>query len=382
MSLELQQDRKGGDRMSWQREELFKQLVEKTEVLGRKVTFDEFDQDENLPKANSFAYYYGSFDVAAQEAWDKVRGEQKIRAECEVKEMEVRPVSKKKQQIQMSEERKERVIDEFVKMYIDRDGEMPSTRMVKKNPYITEEEVNVLRMCGELTEPKVRRQAEKQSGKKFLTPEERRVQKMKERYGCKSPSGAETRTEQVVPKVVSVPEVKVEVEKVEPVTQEVVEPKTEVKEMGKREHYGRGHGVSKEDVLNDLKALTERLGHLPTASEIQNAENGTKYSYPTYVRKLGPKSGWAELLELDEAGEPEVAEEEAVESEVVEVEAEDAVEVEAEAETVTVTKVVPELIPEEKVAMDTTEMKIIEFPVKVIIPKWVKGTVSVTLELV
>lgn len=367
MSLELQQDRKGGDRMNLQREALFKQLIEKTEELGRKVTFMEFDQDENLPRANSFAYYYGSFDVAAQEAWDKVRFEHNIRAECGTNGMEVMPMSKKKQ-LQMSEEREEQVINEFVKMYIDHDGEMPSTRMVKKNPYITEEEVNALRMCGELTELKVRRRAEKQSGKKFLTAEERRTQKMKALYGCRGTSGAKEK--QTVPKVVSASETTTETKKAEPVIQEVVEPKMEVSKMREREHHGRGHGVSKEDVLCDLKSLTKRLGHLPTQLEVQNVENGAQYSYPTYVKKLGPKSDWAELLELDEA---EVA------AEVVEEatgEAEDTIETETEVEAAV------ELVSKERVAVNTTETRTIEFPVKVIVPKGIKGTVSLTFELV
>ena len=52
--------------------ELFSRLVAKTRTLGRQATFSEVNEDEDMPMANDYAYYYGSFTQAAKEAWHQV----------------------------------------------------------------------------------------------------------------------------------------------------------------------------------------------------------------------------------------------------------------------------------------------------------------------
>lgn len=48
--------------------EMLDQLVEMALRLGRDPTFAEVDQDPTMPKANSYAYYFGCFTNAQQEA--------------------------------------------------------------------------------------------------------------------------------------------------------------------------------------------------------------------------------------------------------------------------------------------------------------------------
>lgn len=57
--------------MDWLPEEareMLDQLVEMALRLGRDPTFAEVDQDPTMPKANSYAYYFGCFTNAQQEA--------------------------------------------------------------------------------------------------------------------------------------------------------------------------------------------------------------------------------------------------------------------------------------------------------------------------
>lgn len=401
-----------------QQKELFEKLVEKTRALGRQVTFGEFDQDEALPRANTLAYYYGSFGSAAEEAWSKVRMENAAARGPTRMETEVRQMAKKKR-LQMDDERKERVIEEFVEMYIKNDGRMPTNRMVKKNPYITEEEVGALYRTGDLAESRVRKRAERKTGRKFLSPQERRTQEMLTRYGAdKKPQATEPETK-VEPKAEAKveSEVKAEPEKLplveatepEPAfvevakeqAEQVVEQQMEVKRM-------RGHRVSKEDVLENLRAVMEKLGRLPTQLEISVHEAGAKYAYQTYVDKLGPKSNWAKILEAEqtnEAEDVEVTEAESLaeaEENLTETAEGDWVELAAAEEPIgfaaeladmtaevseateagdSVAVAATEVVNEEAEEVASMEMRMIEIPVKVILPKGIKGKVTLTLEL-
>lgn len=51
------------------REELYNFLLAKTEKLGRKPTFAEVKEDQNMPEPNSYAYYFGSFTEAVEVVW-------------------------------------------------------------------------------------------------------------------------------------------------------------------------------------------------------------------------------------------------------------------------------------------------------------------------
>jgi len=50
-----------------------KLLVEKTIIAGHPLTFDEAKQDAKMIQPNFYAFYYGSFQEAAQMAWGKAR---------------------------------------------------------------------------------------------------------------------------------------------------------------------------------------------------------------------------------------------------------------------------------------------------------------------
>ncbi len=52
-----------------QKEELFLSLLEKTRELGRQAKFQEVEDDPNMCRANDFAYHFGSFTEAAEEAY-------------------------------------------------------------------------------------------------------------------------------------------------------------------------------------------------------------------------------------------------------------------------------------------------------------------------
>lgn len=70
-------------------------------------------------------------------------------------------------------EREQQVISELVDMYIEADGIMPSQRAIKKNPYISEEEVSILRRNGAYSEARIRHLAEAKTGQKYKTSFER-----------------------------------------------------------------------------------------------------------------------------------------------------------------------------------------------------------------
>ena len=52
--------------------EMMDLLVEKTRALGRIVTFSDATNDPDFFKPNQYAFYYGSFEKAALEAWRRV----------------------------------------------------------------------------------------------------------------------------------------------------------------------------------------------------------------------------------------------------------------------------------------------------------------------
>ena len=51
------------------RGELYDALLAKIKELGRKPTFAEVKEDQNMPHPNDYAYYFGSFTEAAEEVW-------------------------------------------------------------------------------------------------------------------------------------------------------------------------------------------------------------------------------------------------------------------------------------------------------------------------
>lgn len=149
------------------REQMFKLLVMKTRELGRQVTFAEADGDDRLPKANDYAYYYGEFANAAEEAlrYVKYHKEDENGDNNEQSPKGVVILSKKTFK-PLDEGRKKAVMDELVEMFIKNGCKMPTSRMIKKNRYIKDEEVDALRRSGDFTEHKLSKLADER-----LTPE-------------------------------------------------------------------------------------------------------------------------------------------------------------------------------------------------------------------
>ncbi len=80
-------------------------LIDKTMVVGKKLTMYDVMSDPEMPEPNSYAFYFGSFDSAANvaeiEAGKKlVTGEEKTKQESDSRKTEldnrpVNPLSKK-----------------------------------------------------------------------------------------------------------------------------------------------------------------------------------------------------------------------------------------------------------------------------------------------
>lgn len=144
------------------RDELFEKLMQKTKELGRRVSFSEMRDDPSMPEPNQFAFYFGSFANAAERAFSEY-----VSAEKNTKNGGDVAMSKRKQN-PLSEELTKQIVSEIVDMYIAADGKMPGKREIKKNPYISEKQVVILRQAGELNEVIVRKLAEEKTGRKFL----------------------------------------------------------------------------------------------------------------------------------------------------------------------------------------------------------------------
>ena len=144
------------------KDELFEKLVQKTKELGRRVSFSEMRDDPSMPEPNQFAFYFGSFANAAEKAFGEYVSAEKIQKNGGDVMM-----SKRKRN-PLSEELTKQIVSEIVDMYIAADGKMPGKREIKKNPYISEKQVVILRQAGELNEVIVRKLAEEKTGRKFL----------------------------------------------------------------------------------------------------------------------------------------------------------------------------------------------------------------------
>ena len=53
------------------KQDLYLCLLRMITELGRKPSFDEVRCDESMPDPNDYAYYFGSFSSAVNEAWEE-----------------------------------------------------------------------------------------------------------------------------------------------------------------------------------------------------------------------------------------------------------------------------------------------------------------------
>ena len=51
-------------------EELYSCLLKKIREIDRKPSFSEVKEDRGMPDPNDFAYYFGSFTDAVNQAWE------------------------------------------------------------------------------------------------------------------------------------------------------------------------------------------------------------------------------------------------------------------------------------------------------------------------
>ena len=79
----------------------------------------------------------------------------------------------------ISNERKTEVLAEYVDMYIENNGAMPSFREISKNPRISEKEVAYLMRIGIINECRVRKMANDKTGAAFLSRKEKKKRKQK-----------------------------------------------------------------------------------------------------------------------------------------------------------------------------------------------------------
>lgn len=354
------------------RDELFFCLVDKTKVLGHQVSFQEMSDDSNMPEPNDYAYYYGSFLEAARQAWEIVKmGDDEITRLKEEKAKGVIIVSGR-QYRQLSPERTEAVVSEVVDMYIAADGQMPSKRDLKKNRYISEKEVSVLRQNGEISEFKIRKLAEEKTGRTFLTQVERQ-----------KAAAAESRKRRLA-MIAAAKEAEEKLSKVE--MEPVVETQEEVNKMGEEKKAKR---YTSEECKELLRRACRETRHVLTQAEVNElSKTGELPGWGTLQRQVGPWWHWGEMFNVPFANEKveRIAavklQEEEKDRLALEL-AKEAENVSAEAEPVTSEEIAPPpvLVEPEEEKVETREgLELREIPIRLIIPVGIKGTVQISLE--
>ena len=333
------------------REQMFKLLVMKTRELGRQVTFAEAEGDDRLPKANDYAYYYGEYAKAAEEAlrYVKYHKEDENSDNNEQSPKGVVILSKKTFK-PLDEGRKKAVMDELVEMFIKNGCKMPTSRMIKKNRYIKDEEVDALRRSGDFTEHKLRKLADER-----LTPEPAEELKVAEEPEIAPNEEQETDVSEVevaesTPEVVEATELeeepvevpatpvevsealdesepestevsesesseKLEADEVseeEPVLEDepevvalpVEEPETkeEVSEMVDEKKTAIRY--TSEECINMLREACLQAGHVLTQYEVKQLSSVGKLPvWATLQRQVGPWYTWDELFSVPFASE-------------------------------------------------------------------------------
>lgn len=194
----------------------------------------------------------------------------------------------------LSEERKTQVVQEFVDIYIEKGGEYPTLRDIKKNKYIAEWEVAIVRKLGLLADWRVRKMAKEKTGINYPPAAKRRMERIIDASHNKSKSANsanqadEKKVEQK--EVINMTEAEKVAEElnVDAAAVETNPQKTPVKEL-------RSFG--------DLKLVLREFGetHLrwPTDKEINEYRSkdipGWR-SVPGVRRVLGPKSSWKDKI--------------------------------------------------------------------------------------
>ncbi|MBR1875257.1 hypothetical protein IJ798_02690 [Candidatus Saccharibacteria bacterium] len=198
----------------------------------------------------------------------------------------------KKQPRQLSQDREKAVLSEIVDMYIENGGIMPSQRQIKKNRYISEEEVSILRTSKKLSEWQIRKMATEKTGQKFISSNERRKQKRQE----EAKRRMEERERQKQEEITKAASELAAMSKTEPEDKAeehapINEPKNEeASKMNMREEIRKGKRYTPEECEELFGAACRQVRHILTQTEIR--EDPNLPSYNTLQRQIGPWYEW------------------------------------------------------------------------------------------
>lgn len=215
----------------------------------------------------------------------------------------------------LSKERQEEVIAEFVDMYIEKGGEYPTSRDIKKNKYISEEEVAFVKRLGLLEDWRVRKMAQEKTGINYPSSNKRRIEHIKntsqDRDRAKATSESLVRAaEKIVKQEGEVEMAEVAREPIKPIgTAEVVNPATEAtKELANPVEIAETTISAKEKAsrrvdIKELKRVLREFGEKnlrwPTDAE---AKEFSQAGIPGWIRaanmrhRLGDKTKWGEQI--------------------------------------------------------------------------------------
>ena len=226
------------------KEELKELLILKTKSLKHQVTFSDMVKDPTMPNPNLYAYYYGSFTDAAREIYHSLEGRKNLArrgvSEKESTSKELSALSNPSLTV-----RQEEIINFIVDYFIKNNGALPPYRHIEKQLGVKSEEIDKLRV----TEARIRQLAIEKTGREFAPAAVRRIKngmitKKQKKGGTKM---AITRTEKNI-----------------------------------REEY-----------IEILKKECEKLGHVPTQSEVRL--NKKMPSWSTLIRYIGPCKEWDKI---------------------------------------------------------------------------------------
>ena len=256
------------------KQDLLDVLVKKTRELGRRVTSDDMRGTLDAIGINEYATNFGSFEEAASDAYALYKKEINPEGKSAVR-LKV-PLKQDRHKKQLGPDRTNYIVDQFVDMFIENDGEMPTQRQIKKNKFFSEDEVCILRLNGEVAESRIRKLAEEKAGRKFE----------KRKYVPAAP-----KVDVVVESEPTKPESKNEPEKQHPLDEELVESKEEeVVEMGETKGKTAAR-YSKEECLDMYRAASLEAGHLLCKTDVNAlSKDGVFPIWDTLCRKF--EIGW------------------------------------------------------------------------------------------
>ena len=163
------------------KEELYNDLMRKTEELGRRPTFADVRDDPNMDNPNDYAYHFRSFTDAVDEVW-RAYSFHKTEQKLMVKKAD-QPVAKRKKPIAStiappkrkqlkwhpSPERIEELRQFYLNFFIEHET-MPTFVEAEKGVRITRSEMSFMRTKFLLEKSYYAKEAAKITGKEYMDP--------------------------------------------------------------------------------------------------------------------------------------------------------------------------------------------------------------------